>query len=117
MQFILPSDNPIYQFFFESPAGLDPNMREVASNARFTVPNNYAYLDLVLKRDVVDQLQEIIDDQTEAMAPFEWCRIPITFSGGQTTIFCCNLPEGMLVRQAANFRTDQLEELLQRFSV
>jgi hypothetical protein len=117
MLFFLPATENPTPFFFESPAGLDPNMREVVSHATFTVPNNYFFLNLLLKVDIVDQLQEIIEEETDAMAPFEWCRIPITFSGGQTTIFCCNLPERMLVRLAANFRHDELEGLLQRFSV
>ena len=124
LQFVLPATDrlfePIHEFFFESPAGLGPNMREVASTAHFAVPNNYLSLCFIAQRVIVDDLQEIIDEQTEAMAPFEWCRIPITFSGGQTTIFCCNLPEdlpdGMLVRQANDFQTHELEQLLQRFS-
>jgi len=116
MLFFLPATENPTPFFFESPAGLDPNMREVVSHARFTVPNNYLYLNLLLQTDIVDQLEEIIDEETDAMVPFEWCRVPITFSGGQTAIFCCNLPEGILVRQAANFQHHELEQLLQRFS-
>ena len=100
MQFSLPVRIPGQSPYFVELPGYINGLVQLPSNASFTVPNNFRFLNLDRKLDVLQDLQTLLDNIYIDLDFLEWKEITINRAEGQSSIICLKLEPHMLVRVA-----------------